>query len=1186
MVNSTGTATGETKPSGDTLETPRTSTLSRPASRRTLRSSPSSNPLFAASEAASPESSGQYAVYSSKKRSSVLGSASGAGTSVFSGSASPLSPSEGPLSPSTAPSSATSTPPFAPTSAAPPLVSRPSNSSLPLPATSRPHARSVSEAKEQLQKQALKAELQTLGLSAESVGSALVGKLANLGDEAEWKGIQAALTSGKTTLLLPAEKLETAQSVSPSFLLDHIVLLDPSVPSSSSTPAPRGFATLSGLRGYMSTDELVFTSCGTALPLTAGDDMGSDAVQRFLRGAATPPPPPQSATYPSTMLISSVTSVSIPHDRSASSATSPAASRTSTTSRLAALFARPPSTSESSSDLPPMVPAPAGLFSTDSASPTPELTSTSSSSRKHGNLDLSVLAVGKAIRHADVVSAISSGVESQLRESSKSVPGVEGEASVGDHLVAFAGRFQPPPSSPDTAAASSSSLYSADAETASEAFQDSFHTIRLDLTRNLGASPPTDLSADLSSSSAGPSLEDFAQLEDRVDQSLEELENVVASILYDRLYAPPSSRDWQEDENLVSRIAALNVLELDLDHLGLDLGDEEGLDGWEGQPLSAKETLEELVGRVGKELDRLEDPQERTPSAKLAILVECHALLVDGLSKLPPVPLKKELGDDRSSLSDQPAEVEMDDASSRASSQPPSRPRSPTPTAKTKPLSVEDELLRTPRPHSIMEQDVPEIQLPDSSLPSGELSSSVLEATSSSMFDSSPKPSPPTSVFETTRRSGTSSPSTSSADLILPLLIYSVVRSNPPHLVSHLNFVHRYRCESLLRGQSSYCFTNFSAVVEFLTNIDVSALGISSQKINAAAASPTPSPALSTSSASSFLFSPLSGRPRAHTTGRIRGRVSQEIGSLAGTANIALAGVVDSSYRLIFSGARGAAGAVGGVAPRSLEDVKNVLEGARGRARDSLPFRRSFSTRTMDEVEEPNEGASLSPHREMVDIVPSDPDGTPDAVSTADAYAPPPSATSAPAPPPPPRHPDTTASRSASPTKHRKDDSDARSVRSISSLLKDTTLGRALGEVREGVAGGVAAATGVGGGAAAGFTSAEERPSFLSGLPLPSLGRFGGVATSSSPAGSRRSTILNPLGAAAAAVPPAGVQQRFLDAQSASDLKIGEVQELLEGYKAMARRVAELEAAAAATVALAQQQAAAGEQDGEGTKGA
>ncbi|GAA5864778.1 hypothetical protein JCM8547_009229 [Rhodosporidiobolus lusitaniae] len=1172
------------------------STLSRPTSRRTLRSLPSSdgssdNPLFTSSSS-STSNSGGYPVYtSSKKRSSVLGSGSVfVGTSSAS-SSSTLSPSDGPLSSSI--SSASSTPPFTLTSAPnlPPLVSRPSNSTL--PAQSRAPARSVSEAKEQLQKQALKAELQSLGLSGDSVGAALVQKLGAQGGEGELKGIQAAIATGKTTLLLPAEKLDPSSPISAAFLLDHLILLA-SPASTSQASAPQGFATLSGLRGYVSMDELVFTSCGAALvesssALSPGSvDYGDEGVQRHLRGAASPPSPPQASSYPSTMLISSVTPLSIPSSRAPTPASTISAKSATTTSRLAALFAKPAPACDNSPDLPPVVPAPAGLFSDDASS--------GDGVRRSGaSLDLSVLAVGRAIRRSEVVVGITAGVNAQLREMSRSIAGVEGEAPVLDHLVSFASRFQPSPSPSTTPNESSpstlSSLFSADAEETSQAFQDALHSVRLDLTRNLGSAPASSAASSTPESSsaavpppAPPSLEDFAALEDQVDHSLEELEKVLTSVLYDRLYAPPTSKDWHEDENLCSRVAALTVLELDLEHLGLELGDEEGLEGWEKEKRNARESLEALAERVGKELNRLEDPQCRTPSAKLAILVEAHTLIVDGLSKLPPVPLKKELGDDRSSTSDRPREVEMDDASSRTSSLPPSRARSPTRAAEAK-TDGNDELLKTPRPSSVLEQEVPEIKLPAAGAASPAISSSVSEATSSSLFDtsSSAVASPPTSVFESSRRSpSTASTSTSSADLILPLLIYSVVRANPPHLVSHLNLITRYRSDSLLRGQLSYCLTNFSAVVEFITNIDVSALGISSQR--GFAGSPIATPLSSSPPSFSSTLSPSSSsgaRPRAHTTGRLfRGRVTDELGNLAGTANSALAGVVDSSYRLIFSGARGAAGAVGGVAPRSLEDVKNVLDGARGRARESLPFRRSMSSRAVagaaaSPARKKDEPSGTTGQREMVDI--AAPEGGTPSIEHADPYAPPPSASSAPPPPagPPPlppraiTEPVDSSALSSSPSKLRRDDSDARSVRSISSLLKDSTLGRALGEVREGVAGGVAAAAQAG----------EDRLGLserFAGLPsLPGLGRLtGGGGTGgaggASPAGSRRPSLLNPAASSPANVPAAARggaaavagkagEHRFLEVQGAAELRIGEVQELLEAYKRMAVRVADLE---------------------------
>ncbi|KAK4335731.1 Cystathionine beta-lyase [Rhodotorula toruloides] len=1176
----------------DLMAGPR-ATVPRPPSRRSVASSDgtSAHPLLApsADDGAASPSSGSYAVYSpGKKRAAVSGSSGFSSSSV---TPSPLSPNEGPLSPSSA-SSATHTPPFVPTTAPflPPLVSRPSNSTLPSP-SGRQYARSVSEAKEKLQKQALKAELQGLGLSAESAGSALVNKLATLGEDADFKGLQAVLAGGKTTLLLPAEKLESPAQLTPSFVLDHLVLLDPPA-SGSSAAIERPFVTLSGLRGVLVGGELVFTSCAAESQRQDLADYASEDLQRQLRGVAPLTAPPTTASYPSTMLISAFTTLSIPQSRSA---TPPSATSSRTTSRLAALFSKPPVAETGTFDLPPVVPAPAGLLG-DSSAQTNDVAASGSSS----SVDVAVLAVGKVVRRQEVLASLRSATSAHMKLLVRGVEGAQGEADVGVTVSSFAERFCPSPASPEASTSgkattpsvptSGTNLLDADPLAVADTYQETMHAVRLDLTRNIGSAPSAPSEID---SSTAPSLEDFSQLEERVDASLEKVEEVVTSVLYDRLFAPPTARDLQEDENLASRIAALNVLELDLEHLGLELGDEEGLAGWEGRSSNARDSLEDLAALVGKELNRLEDPEERTPNAKLAILVECHKILVDGLSKLPPIPLKKEVtGDDKSSLSDAPAEVEMDDASSRSSSLPPSRPMSPpSASGSSSAEDADDELLKTPKPPPAADHDVPEIKLPDPSKASN-------EATSSSLFDPVPAPSPPVSIFETKRRpaSVSSSSATSSADLILPILIYSVVRANPPHLVSHLRFIHRFRSESLFRGQASYCATNFDAVVEWSQHVDLSTLGLSSAKVFAAA----PSPSLSSS--------PSQSRPRAQTTPSsiLRARVSTTADQLVDSANSALSGVVDSSYRILF-GPKGLTSS----APKSLDDVKSVLDGARGKARGTLPFRRSSSARDFptllvgrrrggsvasgkavtiagdgDEkglASTSEEEVGVEKSEEMVDIVASSPSGTPaPRISTEESYAPPP-------PPLPPRcssFASTTASKE-------KDDSDTRSVRSVSSFLnfRESTLGRALGEVRDGVVG-----------AAVGAASGDERGG---SSPQPSLGgrllnRFsgGGPATSSSasqgsttsPSSSRRSTLLNPLGGVhlspwGAAVPSTSTAthsstplspvpasplnsvilsapayqpvQRFLDVKDAGELRIGEVQELLEEYRRLVKHLQE-----------------------------
>ncbi|GAA5864991.1 hypothetical protein JCM3774_003931 [Rhodotorula dairenensis] len=1130
MSSAHGSAPGDRTAAGSS--SPRA--LSSSSSRKTLRTvsstsssssstDPGAHPLLGG-PAAEPGAPGSYAVYDKNSRRQQRVGSGAHSVGVVSPPTSTLAAHEGPLAPSPSAASTATTPPFTPSSthSLPPLISRPSSTQLPPPAQGRQYARSVSEAKEQLQRQALKAELQDLGLSAESAGAALVARLGTLEDDPDLKSLSAAVRSGKLTLLLPAERLDPEGQIGLPFLLDHLILLDPPSTASDSSilAVERPFASLSGLRGLLTGGELVFTSCVTAPKGEGSFAYDNEGFQRSLRGVTPLPAPPTFAHYPSSTLISAITTLSIPQTRSTAVVAPPPASRT--TSRLAALFAKSGGqASEPASNA--TVP--------DSSTPSPfaDVPEARSTSQSHQHsVEVPVLAVGKTIRHDDVTGTISTALLAHLRRQCRAIEGISGETDVAAVIDAFARQFQPPPTLTTTVssgpglsgdhAPATTSLLDADVETRTEAYQEMMHDLRLDLARNLGSVDATDPSA------AVPSLEDFAQLEERIDVSLEKLEAAVTSTMYDRLFAPPQSHDLQEDENLASRIAALNVLGLDLEHLGIDLDpDQELEDEWHRHNTGPRDSLEALASRVGKELNRLEDPSELTPTAKLAILVACHKIIVDGLSDLPGIRLKKDISADDKSASDRPAVVEMDDASSRSSSLPPSRPRSPTPNGLTG-EAKEDDLLRTPRPPSLEERPVPEIRLPDAAQG---LSASVLDATSSPML--SQTSSPPTSVFETSRSRGRSSPTasnSSSADLILPLLIYSVVRANPPHLISHLRYIHRFRAESLLRGQASYCATNFDAVIEWSQHVDLSTLGLSSENVIAGAPGRPEQQAAA----------PSSARPRAYTTPStfLRERVSLTADQLVDSANSALTGVVDSSYRLLFG-----AGGLASSAPRSLEDVKNVLDGARGRAREKLPFRRSNSARDFP---------TLIAGRRRATSTASGPAATiAETGGGTDALL---SQTTSPLAAPPPLPP-----RPQSPVKDA-EDSDTRSVRSVSSFLgfRDSTIGRAIASH----AGGHASDRQLEAAAAA---SPENSPSSTS-LGGRLLGRIADGATSSA----RRATLLNPLsswsspaapGLAPVPASPADddrgeeyqPRQRFLDVESAQDLKLGEVQELLLEYR-------------------------------------
>ncbi|KAJ3162316.1 hypothetical protein HDU86_004796 [Geranomyces michiganensis] len=78
--------------------------------------------------------------------------------------------------------------------------------------------------------------------------------------------------------------------------------------------------------------------------------------------------------------------------------------------------------------------------------------------------------------------------------------------------------------------------------------------------------------------------------------------------------------------------------------------------------------------------------------------------------------------------------------------------------------------------------------------------------------------------------------SASSADALLPLLIYVVVKSNPPRLTSTLKYIRTFLAADLSGGDdegrddeegiASYCVTNLSAVLSFLETLDTTNLDV------------------------------------------------------------------------------------------------------------------------------------------------------------------------------------------------------------------------------------------------------------------------------------------------------------------------------------------------------------------------
>ncbi|KAL8917748.1 MAG: hypothetical protein Q9208_007800 [Pyrenodesmia sp. 3 TL-2023] len=68
--------------------------------------------------------------------------------------------------------------------------------------------------------------------------------------------------------------------------------------------------------------------------------------------------------------------------------------------------------------------------------------------------------------------------------------------------------------------------------------------------------------------------------------------------------------------------------------------------------------------------------------------------------------------------------------------------------------------------------------------------------------------------------------SSSSADEILPTLIYTLITSRPEgiNVISNLNFVQNFRASNKIDGEAAYCLTNLEAAITFLETVDLATL--------------------------------------------------------------------------------------------------------------------------------------------------------------------------------------------------------------------------------------------------------------------------------------------------------------------------------------------------------------------------
>ncbi|CAG8528928.1 16153_t:CDS:2 [Acaulospora colombiana] len=263
--------------------------------------------------------------------------------------------------------------------------------------------------------------------------------------------------------------------------------------------------------------------------------------------------------------------------------------------------------------------------------------------------------------------------------------------------------------------------------------------------------------------------------EDEIDESMNVVEKLLCTSLYEHLFCPKWSDDDLQDENLGSQIAALNILELNLSKLGVNIDPHH------------QERVNLAVQVAGVELQSLE--QKKAPFEKLDSIIRCHKVIVEALEKRSLSVVKPNVNTDNEEKSN----------SSNLNTHVKSKS---TVTSPTSPASI---------------------PLPDS-------------------------PTTPNGTSVSTPSEEKHDPN---ADVILPLLIFIAVKSNPKKLL---------------------------AVITFLENVDYEALGLSPNKV---------------------LSEPMSAGGTKVTLERNVSRVGQEIVGVADSGIKAITGVMDTSYKMI-----------------------------------------------------------------------------------------------------------------------------------------------------------------------------------------------------------------------------------------------------------------------------------------------
>ncbi|KAF8933223.1 hypothetical protein BGZ47_010963 [Haplosporangium gracile] len=365
------------------------------------------------------------------------------------------------------------------------------------------------------------------------------------------------------------------------------------------------------------------------------------------------------------------------------------------------------------------------------------------------------------------------------------------------------------------------------------------------------------------------------------------------SVIFPQSADGPNSQDYLQEEQLQAKIAALNFLDLTLEHLGFVLEHPEDV-----------EHIAQVVRDGGVEMQKL--ALVKSPTDKMNVILSSHRVVVDALNREPAV---QEMLTEAEQHTETPAVTSSSDTQD-AESVTTSLAGATTPATESKAAESKSSSLtsiknkRLSMPKIMMDGDIPRINSPLSPgvrqakipmdegyerrsqvdddegvsrpLSGAETTETTQTVVTSNIPDAEQKqddtkdntttdvnpanielPMSPAPVEESSALSIVvpevvelapastatkaepaaadaalpalpSSRKQYSADVLLPLLIFSVVKSNPPMLISNLRYIQRFKVQDHLTGELAYCLTNMMAVVSFLEELDPQAFGLSS----------------------------------------------------------------------------------------------------------------------------------------------------------------------------------------------------------------------------------------------------------------------------------------------------------------------------------------------------------------------